>query len=200
MTNFPTRILQPDRDVDELASPSMARPVTHEEFPAADRFQPLKFVESNSEPSTANQSKRSASSIQSALTALYAAAELIRAERDGNIEHFQSETIKLAVAIARRLLRKSHETDMRAVIDSVSSLLTWSTGAERIRIRLHPSDWELVSAEHDSPIARSGEAIEFHADDRLSRGDCLIESSHGCIDGRIETVLDRIADELLDVL
>ena len=46
-------------------------------------------------------------------------------------------------------------------------------------------------------LAACGEA-EIVADNSLTRGGCLIETQHGQIDARIETVLDRIVAELLE--
>jgi flagellar assembly protein FliH len=46
-------------------------------------------------------------------------------------------------------------------------------------------------------LAACGEA-EIIADKSLTRGGCVIETQHGQIDARIETILDRIVAELLE--
>lgn len=66
---------------------------------------------------------------------------------------------------------------------------------ERMEIRLHPSDLELL-VEFESDLKRTHPGLEFLEDASLSRGDCLLNSRFGKVDGLISTKLDRLRDGL----
>ena len=135
--------------------------------------------------------------VQSALTALHAATEQLHSQRDRWLDQCQSETVRLGVAIAERLLHRTLTTQPEAVIDLVRSALAWSVGADHLKVRLHPADAELVTSAAASLQTESCATLEFVADESLARGDCLVESSNGQIDARREVLTQRIADELL---
>ena len=130
---------------------------------------------------------------QSALSALNYAAQQLHAQRDRWLEQCQEETVRLGIAIAERLLRRTLDVHPEAVIDLVRSALECSVGTDQVRIRLHPADAELVT----SLQTESSVTLDFVEDDSLERGDCIIETSNGQIDARREMLTQRIAEELL---
>lgn len=70
---------------------------------------------------------------------------------------------------------------------------------ERLVIRLAPRDVEMVSALHGEFTRLAGaKALEVVADERVEWGGCLIETSGGGLDGRLETQLQRLRDVLLE--
>lgn len=133
--------------------------------------------------------------LDSALTVLQLAADQLYAQRDHWLDQSQHEAVRLGVAIAERLLRRTLAVQPEAVLDLIRSALDWSVGEDRLRVRLHPGDAELVT----SAIQRldATREIEFLSDDSLSRGDCVVETPSGQTDARLEVILQRIADELL---
>ena len=135
------------------------------------------------------------SRLDSALAALQHAADQLHAQRDHWLEQSQHEAVRLGVAIAERLLRRTLDVRPEAVLDLIRSALDWSTGADHLRVRLHPADAELVESA-TQPLAAHRE-IEILPDDSLTRGDCVVETPNGQTDARLEVILQRIADELL---
>jgi flagellar assembly protein FliH len=168
---------------------------TSSRFTASD-FEPLNFpTETTAMPDSATDER-----IESALAALHSAADQLQAQRDHWVDHCQQETVRIGIAIAERLLRRTLATRPDAVLDLVRSALECSVEAEQIRVRLHPADADLVTSLPDALLTfsrESGSELNVLADDSLARGDCVIETSHGQIDARQATLLDRIADELL---
>lgn len=135
--------------------------------------------------------------VESALAALKLAADQLHQQRDDWLDQSQHEAVRLGIAIAERLLRHTLAVHPEAVLDLIRSTLDWSVGAERLRVRLHPADRELVaSASVAQPLDANCE-IEFLSDDSLTRGDCLVETPNGQTDARLEVVLQRISEELL---
>ena len=136
MTAVP-RILKADSDnasarrviLSDLAEIRQSR------FTASD-FEPLSLPASETRGADSRVDVR----VQSALAALYAASEKLHSERDRWLEQCQTETVRLAVAIAERLLRRTLAAHPEAVIDLVRSALEWSVGADHLSVRLHPAD------------------------------------------------------------
>ena len=82
----------------------------------------------------------------------------------------------------------------------LAEALQLAAGETRIQIRLNPSDLERMGTNPvEQIIAQSGcaEAVTI-ADPQLVEGDCILETKHGSIDARLETLLNRITNELLD--
>lgn len=164
----------------------------HSRFAASD-FEPLSLPVT--EPRRADS--QADARLQSALAALHAASEQLHAQQDRCLEQAQAETVRLAVAIAERLLDRTLTTHPESVVDLVRSALQWSVGAERLSIRLHPADAELVTSAAATLQTATDATLEFVADESLTRGDCVVEAPNGRVDARREILLQRITDELL---
>ena len=137
------------------------------------------------------------SRLDSALAALQIAADQLHAQRDHWLDQSQHEAVRLGVAIAERLLRRTLAVEPNAVLDLIRSALDWSVGADRLRVRLHPADAELVASESAAQPFAVNREIEFLSDESLTRGDCVVETPSGQTDARLEVILQRITDELL---
>jgi flagellar assembly protein FliH len=117
------------------------------------------------------------------------------------LEWWQNTTIRLAIAIAGKLLRRQLESSPESVAEMVSAALQLSAGSRRVEVRLHPGDLELLTG--DQALATSSGLSDlcddlFVADSSLEPGDCQVRTTDGQIDARLETLLGRIATELLD--
>jgi flagellar assembly protein FliH len=145
--------------------------------------------------------KTAAEALATALPALKSVAESLGVERDRWIGDWEAVGVRLAAAIAERLLVRQLELEPGVARDMIREALQLAVGAPRIRVHLHDDDAALLgqqAAEVVRSMARCGEA-EIVPDNSLLRGGCLIETQHGQIDARIETVLDRIVAELLEI-
>jgi len=69
---------------------------------------------------------------------------------------------------------------------------------ENLVVRVAPQDYELIAGERQR-LLRNGDAsrIELVADERIELGGCLIETSGGTLDGRLETQFQRLRDTLV---
>jgi flagellar assembly protein FliH len=138
--------------------------------------------------------------LATALPALKSVAESLGVERDRWIADWEAVGVRLAAAIAERLLGRQLKLEPGVARDMIREALQLAVGAPRIRVHLHGDDAALLgkqAAEVARSMARCGE-VEIIPDNSLQRGGCLIETQHGQIDARIETVLDRIVAELLE--
>ncbi|HEV8003928.1 MAG TPA: FliH/SctL family protein [Planctomycetaceae bacterium] len=144
--------------------------------------------------------KTAAEGLATALPALKTVAESIAVERDRWIADWEGTAVRLAAAIAGRLLGAELRLNPQLAKDLIRQALQLAVGAPRIRVHLHSDDAALLGTQATEivrSLAACGEA-EIVPDNSLTRGGCLIETQHGQIDGRIESILDRMVAELLE--
>ena len=66
---------------------------------------------------------------------------------------------------------------------------------EKMVIRLNPEDLALLSDLQEG-LRSKHPKLEFVADGALSRGDCLLESRFGKVDGLLSTKMERLKEGL----
>ncbi len=138
--------------------------------------------------------------LATALPALRAAAESLQAERDRWLVRWEQIAVRLGVAIAEKLLQRQLAARPEFATEMISDALRLAAGQPQLTVYLHPDD---LSAWGDraSQIVQSLTACAdttLVPDPQSMRGGCRIETRHGEIDARVETMLHRIAEELVD--
>jgi len=110
----------------------------------------------------------------------------------------EEDLVRLATAIARRILRRELSLDPHAILGLVKAAFDRIEVREILRVRLHPEDARAVGA----CLADLGvpERVELVADRRLERGALLIETERGELDASVETQLDEIERGLADLI
>ena len=136
------------------------------------------------------------------LGVLETAAARLGDSGEASVEWWQNTALTLAIAIAGKLLRRQLELRPEDVAGMVSAALQLSAGSRRVEVRMHPLDLELLTGDQALSTSSGLSTLPddlLVADETLERGDCLVQTTDGRIDARLETLLDRIATELLDV-
>jgi flagellar assembly protein FliH len=144
--------------------------------------------------------RTAADGLATALPALKSVADSLAIERDRWTAEWETVAVQLAAAIAQRMLGRQLRLHPDRAREMMREALQLAVGAPRVRIHLHSDDAALLGAQATEVVramAACGQA-EIVADNSLTRGGCMIETQHGQIDARIETVLDRIVAELLE--
>jgi len=107
----------------------------------------------------------------------------------------ESDLIKLATAIARRILRRELSVDPEALAGIAKAALERLGTREACRVRIHPA--------HAPALARyleaSGAKVEIQADRTLDPGSVLFETAVGTLDAGLETQLGEIERGLTDL-
>jgi flagellar assembly protein FliH len=107
----------------------------------------------------------------------------------------EEDLVRLAVAIARRILGRELSVDPEAVLGIVKAALDKLDSREVDRMRLNPED-ALVARKHlEASGARRFEIVE---DERLERGAVVVETARGSLDASAETQLAEIERGLVD--
>jgi len=110
----------------------------------------------------------------------------------------EADLVHLAVAIARRILRRELSLDPEAIAGLVHAALQRLAGQEIAKVRVHP---ELAVAVRTALAEGQGaQAAEVVADARLEVGAVIFETERGNLDASVETQLAEIERGLADRL
>jgi flagellar assembly protein FliH len=109
----------------------------------------------------------------------------------------EADLVRLALAIARRVLRRELAVDPEALRGLALAALEKLQAGEIRRVRTHPSH---VAAIQGCLRQSSGAPIEVVADAGRPPGNVLFETTRGDLDASVETQLSEIERGLADVL
>ena len=110
----------------------------------------------------------------------------------------EQDVVKLALAIARRILHRELSMDPEAILGVVKAALQKLEGREVDRVRVHPENADIVR-KHVERLGRS-QRLEVAADPRLDRGAVVFETACGDLDVSVDTQLEEIQRGLVDRL
>jgi len=125
-----------------------------------------------------------------------AVGEMVRI-RKGETDQMETETIRLALAIARKII--GHETEQGSVIGHVVQTAMRKVADPRnLTVRLNPKDIDTVKAFNGEMLLDDdvGAVFRLEADESIQRGGCMVETSLGDVDARIDQQLKIIEDRL----
>ncbi len=125
--------------------------------------------------------------------------EMAREERHKIISGAEHEIVRLAAAIAERVIHRSIGADESIVLDTVRAAITRITSRERVVVRMNPADIEIIRDHRERVTAGADiEHLKIVEDQRVDRGGVIVETESGTIDGRIATQI-RETHRLLDI-
>jgi flagellar assembly protein FliH len=141
---------------------------------------------------------RAMTELQPVLERLAASTADIAALRPNLRREAEADMLQLALAIARRVLRRELAIDSEALHGLVLAALEKLAMQELSRVRVHPSQAAAVSA----ILRQAGGApsVEVVPDPALEPGAALFETSRGTLDASVETQLQEIERGLADCL
>lgn len=108
--------------------------------------------------------------------------------RDAAVAEVRGAVGELAVGVARRVLGEAFEADPHLVRRLVDEALERLRRANAVTVTVHPDDVG----------ALDGISATVIPDPELARGDCVVSSELGELDGRIEVRLDALAKAIAD--
>jgi len=124
--------------------------------------------------------------------------EQFEAERDAWRAGRETGVVRLACAMAAKIVKGEVERDSEVVRRVVAEALSLAAGSPTVRLRLHPADAERLGSPLPAALAPMERIarIEVVPDATIRRGGCVVETEHGVVDAQIETQLRRIEKEL----
>ena len=122
-----------------------------------------------------------------------AARQLKQMEKDfyGRVER---EILELVLATTRKVVQKEVDSQRDMILGVLKEAIGKAIDRERIRVRINPSDYDLVHA-HKADIVEAVDGIKhlvIEKDEAVSRGGAIVESDCGTIDARIERRFEEV--------
>jgi flagellar assembly protein FliH len=110
----------------------------------------------------------------------------------------EEELVRLALAIARRILHRELTVDPESLSGLVKAALGKIEMRDTYRVRTHPDHVSVVTR----CLAQMGapQKIEVLADSSLEKGSAIFETGRGSLDASVETQLAEIQRGLVDLL
>lgn len=111
----------------------------------------------------------------------------------------ERDLLRLACAVAARVVKAEIARDPGAVRRNVEAAVALAAGRRRLVLRVHPGDADTLRTY--LPALQKAftdvEGLELAADPAVARGGCRVESVVGDVDAQIETQLAQIETALL---
>jgi type III secretion protein L len=119
--------------------------------------------------------------------------------RDDFLSRHEAELVKLAVAIAKKIIGHSVEVDAGTVLQTVKEALKSVRSERRVTIKVNPSDEAALHEQVGSLKMLGSEVGEFVivGNPSIEVGGCIVESELGIIDAQIGTQLASIEKALM---
>ena len=120
-------------------------------------------------------------------------------DKERLLEEIQPQVVRLAIAIARRIVEAEIRQDRRIVQRTVRTALEDLAYASGVQIRVHPNDEPLIQqvVTTDDMIISSFSPVTVVPDPSVQRGGCVVESDRGIIDATISTQFVQLQKSLL---
>ena len=107
--------------------------------------------------------------------------------------HWEQHALRVASAIASRIVRREIDKVPLITLDLVREALQLAAGNERITLRLHPDDQATLGDRVSTLAGELGSLAEVRvvADPAITSGGCRVDTEFGSIDQQLEAQLDR---------
>ena len=125
-------------------------------------------------------------------------AEDFQVERNRYFEAVEQEVVKLALAIAARILRREAQMDPLLLTGAVRVALGQLSGATQVRLRVPAADLELWK-ETMAHLPKLAVRPAVVADEDLEPGECRMENELGSVDLGIRSQLGEIERGFFDL-
>lgn len=123
----------------------------------------------------------------------------IQKESEEYISNFQNDIIRLALEIAKEIVKCELTINNEAVLTCAQKLLSKSKNKKSIILKTSIGDYKVLkSRQHDlEQCIESNATLTILADSSLDSGDFILETSSGVIDAKLETQIKILAQKLL---
>lgn len=114
----------------------------------------------------------------------------------------EREIVAIALAVAGRVLAREIEENPTTILPIVKEALDKVRDQEQINIRVSPDDYEMVlMAKRDLQVMVGREnSLSVVADHVVPKGGCVIETSLGTVDAKLDTKLELVHKAIQDVM
>jgi len=119
----------------------------------------------------------------------------VQAWQEDILSQGETMVIALLLEISRKLFGEGFDLDPERVQSIVAKALSLAKPLGDLHVHVHPDDvekiepaWQAIKGQHNH------QSLQLVPDPTIRKGGCLIEGQAGCVDARIKTQLERIAN------
>ena len=125
--------------------------------------------------------------------------EIIEQNLPTHMADAKVDLIRLALAIAAKVTRQEPVKNRKVAEQTVAAALALVGAGRTVALHVHPDELETIEAYLPEILAklRTVKGVEVKADESVTHGGCVARFGAGEVDARLETQIQRIADELL---
>jgi flagellar assembly protein FliH len=143
-------------------------------------------------------SQRAAIRMEPTIVSLNAVVQELTGMRKRIRMEAEESAVKLAIAIARRVIHRELATDPEAILGLVIAAFQKLNSRETHRLRVSPADLAVIQ-EHRTRLELPV-TLELAADSSLPPGSAIFETSRGELDASVDTQLAEIDRGFADVV
>ncbi len=125
----------------------------------------------------------------------------LKSDYNKSIADFRDTLVKLSIMTAEHVLRHEITKNSELVIDQVKKTVDSLDNEQIFKIRLNPDDVDILEQIKSRLVSDSTriEGAVIAPDSSISRGGCILETSSGQIDSRVETQLEILKEKLDEI-
>jgi flagellar assembly protein FliH len=120
----------------------------------------------------------------------------LKALRGTLVRQTEQQMVQLALAIAKKILRREAAVDQDLIVAMARVALERVGESGIATIRLNPEDYASTVQRHGDHWA--GARVKVVADPAVSRGGCLVESEFGFVDASVDAQFEQVAQAMAD--
>ena len=121
--------------------------------------------------------------------------EEITGLREQMIKQTEEQMVRLALAVARRVVHREVTLDRDLLVAMARVALDRLGESAKVTVRLNPEDYQATVGAQSA--AWNGTHVSVVADARVARGGCRIDSDFGALDAGIDAQIQELAHALL---
>ena len=149
------------------------------------------------------EGKRKAESSVLALKEMFKEAiEKLKIEKQNFIEESEKELVEMALAIAKKIIRREVSVDREIVKKIAREALrrVMNSPTRKIIVRINPRDWEaLTEMDKDFLLSELSESeVIIEKDESIQSGGCIVETEGQMINASIENQIEEISRALME--
>jgi flagellar assembly protein FliH len=114
------------------------------------------------------------------------------------MKHWEENALQIAGAIAYKMIERDPALKREVPLDLLREALELAMNCAALKIRMNPRDVAALEGPIRAILEETGNlaTAEVVPDPKITPGGCVVESSLGVIDERLESRLERIVAEL----
>jgi flagellar assembly protein FliH len=124
--------------------------------------------------------------------------DTLTSQRQALWEQTEQDVIAFVLEMAKRVVKVEIQQNPKVVGEMIRHALRRVADKDNIRIRVSPDELQAIRSDRKELllVLDGARQLEIVDDRRIGRGGCVIETSAGTVDARVETQFGQIADKL----